>query len=154
MGNNPHNKQMRLYQHQLKVQTSGKGLTEITEEIQACIHNQQIQHGMCHLFIQHTSASLVLNESFDPSAKQDMETFLERLVPEHQSWMTHTLEGGDDSSSHLRTMLTHVSMSIPIDQGQLALGTWQGIYVFEHRRQPHTRKVLVRCMAFEEGEIV
>jgi secondary thiamine-phosphate synthase enzyme len=145
---------MKFHRGKLQVRTSGKGMTNITEGVQAFIHDRQIEQGMCHLFIQHTSASLVINESFDPTAQKDMESFLERLVPEHQAWMAHTLEGGDDCPSHLRTMLTNVSLSIPIDNGQLALGTWQGIYLFEHRRQPHNRKVLIRCAAFDEEEIV
>lgn len=145
---------MKFHRDQIQIRTTGKGLTDITEGIQAFLRDRQIAVGMCHLFIQHTSASLVVNESFDPSAREDMETFMEKTIPEYQSWMTHTLEGGDDSPSHLRTMLTNISLSIPIDNGHLALGTWQGIYLFEHRRQPHTRKILIRCMEFEEGEIV
>lgn len=145
---------MQLHRDQLQIRTTGKGMTDITQGIRAFLQVRHIQNGICHLFIRHTSASLVINECFDPSAKNDMETFLERLVPEKQSWMEHTLEGGDDSASHLRTMLTNVSLSIPIDNGNLALGTWQGIYLFEHRRQPHTRTVLIRCITFEEGEII
>lgn len=145
---------MKFHRDQLQIHTSKKGLTDITEGIQAFLHERKIVHGMCHLFIQHTSASLVINESFDPSAKKDMETFMETTIPEHQDWMVHTLEGGDDSPSHLRTMLTNVSVSIPIDNGRLALGTWQGIYLFEHRRHPQNRKVLIRCVEFDEGEIV
>jgi secondary thiamine-phosphate synthase enzyme len=145
---------MKFYRDQLQIHTSGKGLTDITEGIQAFLRDRRITQGMCHLFIQHTSASLVVNESFDPSAKKDMETFMEETIPEYQDWMVHTLEGGDDSPSHLRTMLTNVSLNIPIDNGHLALGTWQGIYLFEHRRHPHHRKVLIRCLEFEEEEIV
>ena len=145
---------MKFHKTTLQFHTNGKGMTEITTAVQEFIHTRNIVQGMCYLFLQHTSASLVINESFDPSARRDMETFFEQLIPEHQSWMVHTLEGGDDSPSHLRSMLTNVSLNIPIDNGQLALGTWQGIYLFEHRRQPHNRRILVRCMEFEEGEIV
>lgn len=145
---------MKFYRDQLQVRTSGKGMTNITEGIRAYIRDKRIAHGMCHLFLQHTSASLVINESFDPTAKQDMEAFMEQLIPEYQNWMAHKLEGGDDCPAHLKTMLTNVSLSIPIDNGGLALGTWQGIYLFEHRRQPHNRKVLIRCIEFDEGEIV
>lgn len=145
---------MKLHRDTLQVRTTGKGMTDITDGIRAFIRDRRIAQGMCHLFIQHTSASLVINESFDPTAKQDMEAFMERLIPEHQQWMEHTLEGGDDCPSHLRTMLTNVSVSIPIDNGALALGTWQGIYLFEHRRQPHNRKVLIRCTEFMKEEII
>jgi secondary thiamine-phosphate synthase enzyme len=88
----------------------------------------------------------VIGENYDPSASQDMETFMERLVPEAQAWMRHTLEGTDDSSSHLRAMLTQTDLSIPIDDGALSLGTWQGIYLFEHRAHPHQRQVYLRCL--------
>jgi secondary thiamine-phosphate synthase enzyme len=95
---------------------------------------------MCVLFCQHTSASLVINENYDPTAKIDMETFLEKLAPENQAWYQHTLEGRDDSSSHLRAMLTPVSLCIPIDEGELSLGTW-------HRSHPQRRSVLLRCLS-------
>ena len=94
----------------------------------------------------HTSASLVISESYDPSAKRDMEEFMERLVPENQSWFQHTMEGSDDSPSHMRAMLTSTSLSIPVDHGKLSIGTWQGLYVFEHRSRSHNRKVMVRCL--------
>jgi secondary thiamine-phosphate synthase enzyme len=97
----------------------------------------------------HTSASLVVSESYDPSAKIDLEEFMERLVPENQRWFRHTLEGSDDSPSHMRAMLTHTSLSIPIDHGNLSIGTWQGLYLFEHRSRPHRRKVLIRCLSIE-----
>ncbi|MEE4195670.1 MAG: secondary thiamine-phosphate synthase enzyme YjbQ [Anaerolineae bacterium] len=145
---------MKLHKHTLQIHTTGKGMTDITKDILAWLRERHIHQGICHLFVQHTSASLVINESFDPTAKRDMESFMEQLIPEHQTWMTHTLEGGDDGPSHLRTMLTNVSLSIPVDDGALTLGTWQGIYLFEHRRLPRTRKVLIRCIEFEEEEII
>jgi secondary thiamine-phosphate synthase enzyme len=101
---------------------------------------------MCYLYLQHTSASLVVSENYDPTAKMDLETFMERLVPEGQAWYRHTLEGPDDSTSHIRAMLTLTSLSIPIDNGQLGLGTWQGVYLFEHRARSHHRRVLLRCL--------
>ena len=101
---------------------------------------------MCYLFVQHTSASLAISESYDPTAREDMEMFLEKLVPEGQAWYTHTLEGADDSSSHLRALLTPVCLTIPIDEGRLSLGTWQGLYLIEHRAQPQRRRVLLRCL--------
>jgi len=99
---------------------------------------------MCYLFIPHTSASLIINESYDPSARQDMENFLERLVPEGESWYRHTMEGRDDSPSHMRSILTQTSLSIPVDEGALSLGTWQGVYLFEHRVRSYRRNVLIR----------
>ena len=105
-----------------------------------------IKEGICHLFIQHTSASLVISESYDPSARVDMEAFMDRLAPENQPWYRHTMEGADDSPSHLRSMLTNTSLSVPIDDGRLSLGAWQGIYLFEHRTRGHARRVLLRCL--------
>jgi secondary thiamine-phosphate synthase enzyme len=92
---------------------------------------------------------LVISESYDPSAKIDLEAFMDRVAPDGQNWHRHTLEGPDDSPSHMRAMLTNVSLSIPIDNGQLSLGTWQGIYLFEHRNRPHHRSVLLRCLQID-----
>ncbi|NQS90840.1 MAG: YjbQ family protein, partial [Chloroflexi bacterium] len=119
------------------VETRGKGLYPITEQIIQILKSWKIQEGICHLFIPHTSASLVINESYDPSARQDLEAFLENLVPEGESWYRHTAEGRDDSPSHMRSILTATSLSIPIDNGELSLGTWQGVYLFEHRIRSH-----------------
>ncbi|HLY10560.1 MAG TPA: secondary thiamine-phosphate synthase enzyme YjbQ, partial [Planctomycetota bacterium] len=99
--------------------------------------------GMCTLFIRHTSASLIIQENYDPSARADLETFMDRLVPENAPWITHTLEGQDDMPSHIKSVLTQVSLSIPILDGRLALGTWQGIYLWEHRDSPSPREILV-----------
>jgi secondary thiamine-phosphate synthase enzyme len=92
---------------------------------------------------------LVVNENYDPTARVDLEVFMDRLVPENQGWQVHKLEGPDDSAAHMRAMLTHASLSIPIENGRLYLGSWQGLYLFEHRRRPHQRKILVRCLAME-----
>jgi secondary thiamine-phosphate synthase enzyme len=105
---------------------------------------------MCYLYIQHTSASLVIGENYDPSAREDMQTFLDRLVPENQPWFRHTLEGSDDSPAHIRAMITPTSQVIPIDDGALSLGMWQGIYLFEHRNVPHHRQVLIRCLSVDD----
>ena len=115
-----------------------------TDLITSRIREWRIREGMCFLYLQHTSASLVISESYDPTARIDLEAFMERIAPEHQTWYRHTLEGGDDSPSHIRTMLTDVSLSIPIDEGKLSLGTWQGVYLFEHRARGHRRRVLLR----------
>ena len=141
---------MHWYKDSIELLTDGKGLYPFTPEIQKRIASWGIQEGMCHLFIQHTSASLVVSESYDPSAKMDLEVFMEKLVPEHQSWFRHTLEGSDDSPSHMRAMLTLTSLSIPIDGGRLSLGTWQGVYLFEHRLRGHRRRLLIRCLSTGE----
>jgi secondary thiamine-phosphate synthase enzyme len=108
-----------------------------------------VQEGMCFLYVQHTSASLVINENYDPTAQADMESFLERLAPENQSWHRHRLEGADDSPAHMRAMVTPTSLSIPIDEGRLSLGAWQGIFLCEHRAGGHRRQVLLRCLSVE-----
>jgi secondary thiamine-phosphate synthase enzyme len=101
---------------------------------------------MCTLFIKHTSASLVISESYDPTARIDLESFMDRIAPENQPWHRHVLEGSDDSPSHIRAMLTDTSLSIPIDQGSLSMGSWQGVYLFEHRARGHLRTILLRCL--------
>lgn len=137
---------MKWFKETLQVQTQGKGLYPFEDAIQRLIRQWQITEGMCYLFVQHTSASLVINENYDPTARIDLEAFMDHLVPENQPWFEHTLEGRDDSPSHMRTMLTQPSLTIPIDEGRLNLGTWQGVFLFEHRIRPMYRKVLVRCL--------
>ena len=137
---------MEWLKDEILVQTGGKGLIPITGEIQEVLAKWQVREGLLHLFIPHTSASLVINESYDPSSRQDLEAFLDRLAPEGEDWHRHTLEGRDDSPSHMRSILTATSLSIPLDGGRLSLGTWQGIYLAEHRSAPHSRKVLIRCL--------
>ena len=138
---------MQWYKETLIVQTRGKGLYPFTQEVERRLRQWDIADGMCYLFIPHTSASLVISENYDPTAKIDLEVFMERLAPEDEPWHRHTLEGSDDSPSHIRAMLTQTSLMVPIDAGQLSLGTWQGLYVFEHRLQGHRRQVLLRCLA-------
>jgi secondary thiamine-phosphate synthase enzyme len=128
---------------QLSVRTRGAGLYEITREVEDAVARIGADEGLCTLFVRHTSASLLVQENADPSAKRDLEAWLARLVPEDDPLWTHTLEGPDDIPSHVRAMLTATSVSIPILEGRLALGTWQGIYLFEHRRAPHQREVLL-----------
>ena len=137
---------MNWHKDTLEIQTRGKGLYPFTEQIERRISAWGIREGMCFLFVQHTSASLVISESYDPSARMDLETFMERIAPEGQPWHSHTLEGADDSPSHLRAMLTDTDLTIPIDGGKLSLGTWQGVYLFEHRTRGHRRRVLLRCL--------
>jgi secondary thiamine-phosphate synthase enzyme len=140
---------MKWYKTTLQIRTPGKGLHEITPLVREALRNWHIEEGMCTLFLQHTSASLLISESWDPSARADLETFMERTVPEGERWYTHTLEGPDDATSHIRAMLTDVSLNIPIDNGSLSLGQWQGIYLFEHRARPHQRRVLMRVLGVE-----
>lgn len=141
---------MEWHKTTLEVMTHGKGLYPFSEAIQRQLQNWQVQEGMCYLYIQHTSASLVVSENYDPDAKLDLESFMERLVPEGLPWLRHTLEGPDDSTSHIRSMLTPVSLAIPVEGGKLCLGTWQGVYLFEHRSVGHRRCVLLRCLAVGE----
>jgi secondary thiamine-phosphate synthase enzyme len=138
---------MNWHKTTLNISTAGKGLHDMTELVRSQLRDWGVQEGMCFLFLQHTSASLVMSENWDPTARADLETFMERLVPDGDKWYTHDLEGPDDATSHIRSMLTDTSVTIPIDDGKLSLGTWQGIYVFEHRDHPHSRKVLMRVMS-------
>jgi secondary thiamine-phosphate synthase enzyme len=125
------------------IPTRGKGTYEITDEIATLVRRSGIQTGLVTVFLQHTSASLVIYENADPTARADLHRFFEDLVPEDHPSLIHTMEGPDDSTSHLRMALTRTSESIPIAEGGLQLGTWQGIYLFEHRRAPHSRNVVV-----------
>lgn len=140
---------MEFYKTNLVIRTSGRGLQELTQKINAQLSSWAVREGMAYLFIPHTSASLVINECFDPTAQQDMEAFLDRIAPEGEPWYAHTLEGRDDSPAHLRAMLTATSLTIPIDEGRLGLGTWQGVYLAEHRRRGHQRQVLLRVLSVE-----
>lgn len=128
---------------ELSIRTPGQGLHEITDAVLAFTRSHSINEGLCTIFIQHTSASLLIQENADPSARQDLEKWLNRLVPERDPNYTHTAEGPDDMPSHIKAALTATSLSIPIMNGELALGTWQGIYIWEHRKSPHTRKVII-----------
>ncbi len=141
---------MKLYKETIEIRTRGKGLYPFTDSINAQIREWGIFEGICTLYLPHTSASLVISESYDPTARIDLETFMDRVAPENQPWYQHVLEGSDDSPSHIRAMLTDVSLSIPIDGGALNLGTWQGVYLFEHRSRGHLRRVLLRCLGVDE----
>lgn len=130
----------------LSIHTPGQGLHEITDEVHRVVRESGIDEGLCTVFIQHTSASLTIQENADPSARADLERWLNRLVPEKDSLYTHTSEGPDDMPSHIKAILTQVSLSIPIIEGNLCLGTWQGIYLWEHRRVRHRRIVIVHTI--------
>ncbi len=125
------------------IRVSGQGLLDITPQIRSSVASVEITEGLCTLFIQHTSASLLIQENYDPSARVDLEHWLNRLVPENDPLYTHTLEGADDMPAHIKSALTASSLSIPVMNGQLALGTWQGIFLWEHRHHSGIRKVLV-----------
>ena len=134
---------MHVYHDQLEVRTQGKGLYEITDEIESKIDKCGIQNGTVTVFVQHTSCSTVIMENADPTARRDLEEFFERLVPEDADYFTHDSEGSDDMPSHIRMVLTRSSETIPIVEGKIQLGTWQGIFLFEHRRAPHRRRVFL-----------
>jgi len=132
---------MRIHQHRFEISTNGKGTYEITDEVQTKIDKCGVSNGTVTVFVQHTSCSLIIMENADPTARKDLEEFFERLVPEDSDYFVHTAEGGDDSTSHIRMALTRTSEVVPIVDGKMQLGTWQGIFVFEHRRDPHHRRI-------------
>jgi secondary thiamine-phosphate synthase enzyme len=130
----------------LTIRAPRRGLHEFTEKVAEAVAASGVRSGLCTLFIRHTSASLIVQENYDASARRDLETFMERLVPEGEDWMTHTLEGPDDMPSHIRAVLTQVSLQVPVVDGRLALGTWQGIYLWEHRARPTPREIVVTIL--------
>jgi secondary thiamine-phosphate synthase enzyme len=132
---------MRIHHDQLEVRTRGKGLYEITDEVQSRLDHRGVQNGILTVFVQHTSCSIVIMENADPSARRDLEEFFERLVPENADYFAHTAEGSDDMPSHIRMILTRTSETIPIADGKMQLGAWQGIFLFEHRRAARRRRV-------------
>lgn len=134
---------MPAHADSFRISTRGKGTTEITDQVGRIVAASGIKTGTATVFVQHTSCSLVIYENADPSARTDLHEYFERLVPENTPWFVHTCEGPDDMPSHLRMVLTRTSEVIPVVNGRLALGTWQGIFLFEHRRAPHTRSVVV-----------
>jgi len=137
---------MHVHHERLELRTKGKGLYEITDDVQAKVDRCDVRNGTVTVFVQHTSCSLVVMENADPSARRDLEEFFDRLVPEDADYFTHGSEGSDDMPSHIRMVLTRTSETIPIADGKMQLGTWQGIFLFEHRRAPHRRKILITLM--------
>lgn len=127
----------------LRISTEGQGLHDITHKVESVVKQAAIANGLCTVFVQHTSASLIIQENADPSARKDLENWLNRLVAENDPLFTHTQEGPDDMPSHIKSVLTATSLAIPVVDGRLALGTWQGIYLWEHRRMNHTRRLIV-----------
>lgn len=127
----------------IRLEPAGQGLLEITQAVAEVVARSGLSEGLCSLFVQHTSASLLIQENADPSVRQDLEAWLGRLVPENDSLYTHTIEGPDDMPAHLKSALTATSLSIPIAEGRLLLGTWQGIFLWEHRRRSSIRTIVV-----------
>lgn len=137
---------MSHHQQILQIPTKGKSFTKITANVQTVVQQSGIQTGLCHLFLRHTSASLIIQENADPDVLRDLETFFARIIPEETGRYRHSTEGLDDMPAHIRTVLTKTSEQIPLDRGRLLLGTWQGIYLWEHRQQGHQREVIVHVM--------
>jgi secondary thiamine-phosphate synthase enzyme len=133
---------MTVYHERLEVRTQGKGTYEITDEVQDKIDNSGVRDGIVTIFVQHTSCSLIAMENAAPAARRDLERFFDELVPENRDY-EHDDEGPDDMPSHIRMVLTRTSETVPIVDGKMQLGTWQGIFLFEHRRDSHRRKVLI-----------
>jgi len=132
---------MRAHSADFTISTRGKGTYEITQQVAAAVEASGVDAGTITLFVRHTSCSLIIMENADPTARRDLEEFFERLVPEDTPYFEHTAEGGDDSTSHIRSVLTRTSEVIPIAGGKMQLGTWQGIFLFEHRRASHRREI-------------
>jgi secondary thiamine-phosphate synthase enzyme len=138
---------MRVYSADFTIGTRGKGTYEITGQVAAEVAASGVGDGIVTIFVRHTSCSLIIMENADPTARRDLEKFFERLVPEDTPYFEHTAEGGDDSTSHIRSVLTRSSEVIPIADGRMQLGTWQGIFLFEHRRAPHQRQVALSVIS-------
>lgn len=132
-----------IRQQELSFATNGRGTYDLSSEIQRVVIESGIRTGLCHVFLRHTSASLILCENADPAVRQDLESFMQKYVPDGDPIYTHTAEGPDDMPSHVRSILTQNDMILPVADGRCALGTWQGVYLWEHRLAPHQRKVIL-----------
>ncbi len=137
---------MKQYQKLLNIRTAGKGPVEITDKVQQVVAEARIQQGICLVLVQHTSASLVVTENADPTARGDLQRWLDHAAPEDEPYYRHTLEGRDDMPSHIKSAVTGVSHTLPISGGMLALGTWQGLFLWEHRDRGHNRRIFVHVM--------
>ena len=137
---------MRVHTREITIPTPGSGTLEITGEVAAILRKSKLRDGVATVFCRHTSCSLVIMENADPSARRDLEAFLSRLVPESDPSHTHTAEGPDDMPSHIRMALTRTTEVVPFSEGRLLLGTWQGIFLWEHRRRPHQRSLIVSLL--------
>lgn len=136
----------KVHTSHFSLHTRGKGTYEISHQVQALVDASTVRNGVATVFVRHTSCSLIIMENADPSARRDLHEWFERMVPEDTPWFIHTMEGGDDMPSHIRMVLTDVDKNIPVLSGRLALGTWQGLFLFEHRRAPHKREIVVTVM--------
>ena len=132
-----------MFRRELEIRTAGRGFTELTRDLSQVVQESGIADGLCNVFLQHTSASLLAGENWDPSVRRDLEAFMSRLAPDGDRRYEHDAEGPDDMPAHIRSMLTQSSIVMPVAAGKLQLGTWQGIYLWEHRTASHQRRVLV-----------
>ena len=132
-----------IRQSDIEISTEGRGAYDVTPRVQAAVRESGVATGMCNVFICHTSASLMICENADPAVVRDLEAFMSRLVPDGDPIFTHTAEGQDDMPAHVRSVLTHSELNIPVRDGRCALGTWQGVYLWEHRYRPHRRRLIV-----------
>ena len=132
-----------FWQDKIVLQSTGRGTYEITQQIENMIRESQVQQGLCHLFIRHTSASLIISENADPAVHKDLETFMAKLSPDGDPMFSHRSEGDDDMPAHIRSVLTQTELNVPVTRGAPGLGTWQGIYLWEHRTSPHQRQIIV-----------
>ncbi|MCI0599697.1 MAG: secondary thiamine-phosphate synthase enzyme YjbQ [Beijerinckiaceae bacterium] len=137
---------MRQALHSLHIQTRGKGFVEITGEVSLWLRGQDISAGILTIFCRHTSASLLIQENADPDVQTDLESFFEAIAPEESKRYVHRTEGSDDMPAHIRAALTQTQLAVPIASGRMVLGTWQGIYLFEHRRAPHRREIVLHLL--------
>ncbi len=132
-----------IKQEEINITTEGRGTYDLSQQVQQVVKSSGINTGLCHVFIRHTSASLIICENADPAVMRDLETFMARQVPDGDPMFTHTAEGPDDMPAHVRSILTQTDLNVPVTDGRCALGTWQGIYLWEHRLAPHSRKVML-----------
>ncbi len=132
-----------IAQSEIRIDTQGRGTYDFTHDVQDAVRASGVRTGLCHLFITHTSASMLLCENADPAVRHDLESFMAHYVPDGDPMFTHTAEGPDDMPAHVRSILTQSDLNIPVRDGRCALGTWQGVYLWEHRRAPHVRRVVI-----------
>jgi secondary thiamine-phosphate synthase enzyme len=132
--------------HTISVRTDGPGLYEVTEELEGFVRESGLRMGLLTAFVRHTSCSLLIQENADPDVQTDLLAFFRRLVPEGMDWIVHTTEGPDDMPAHIKAALTQTSIGIPVHDGRVVLGTWQGLYLFEHRRRPHRREIVLHLI--------
>jgi secondary thiamine-phosphate synthase enzyme len=137
---------IRIHSESIKIPTSGRGTIEITPEIRSCVAASGIDGGLCNIFVHHTSASLIVCENADPTVRADLERFMANIAPDGSSMFQHTAEGPDDMPAHVRSVLTQTTISVPVRNGRCAFGTWQGVYLWEHRSAAHSREVTVTTM--------